>query len=463
MKHYFDICEFGARSDGKTMNTPAIQKAIDACRENGGGSVLVPPGEFLTGTIFLKDNVNLFLPQGAVLKGSPNLADYNADDCFTQNRIFKSEHVTGAHLILAIEAKDVSITGQGRIDGNGGAFFGPVKDADYYDTKFEIKRKRPGQMIYFVECEHVTVEGVELVNSPYWTLFLQGCENVRVHGLKVTNPHETPTGDGIDIGSCRNVTVSDCLVHSGDDCITLNACGDLLKKRDMPCENVTISNCVLSTPTDAFRIGVGRGTVRNCAISNINIHNTRSGLCFNSRYGNSEEHPGVNIENLSFSNVVMDVEMPFYVCTGHESKGTIKNISFNNIRATARKTSSVVGGPGNPVRGVSFNDVDVTIVGGAKHMEVEGEECQYVPRRERDKGLPSVFYCEHAEDLAFRNLRIRLENPDASCWKHAMWLKDVKDATIEGFRCDNTRLLASGEVIKLERVSDLRLNQVWYR
>ncbi|MFH1969057.1 MAG: glycosyl hydrolase family 28 protein [Verrucomicrobiota bacterium] len=450
-----NITDFGAVADGKFKNTQAIQKAIDTCREHGGGSVLIPPGEFLTGTIFLKDNVNLFLSQGAVLKGSPNLADYNANDCFPQNGVSKTENVTGAHLILAIEVKDVSITGQGRIDGNGGAFFGPAKAGG----NFAIKKPRPGQMVYFVECENVVVEGVELVNPPYWTLFFHGCENVRIHGLKITNPHATPNGDGIDIDCCRNVTVSDCLIDSGDDCITLRANGALLKKQGAPCENVAISNCVLSTPCNAFRIGVGSGAVRNCAISNINIHNARTGVNVIAKY--SAGSRGVDVENIIVSNVVMDVVMPFYVCTGEEFKGIIKNISLNNIRAIVRKNSLIVGCPGNPIRELSFNNVDVTIVGGAEHMEVAGEEYP-AWRRAYHKGRPAAFYCEYAEDLAFRNLRIRWGNLDAP-WKHALWLKDVKDAMINEFHCDNTHLLAGGEVIKLERVADLRLNQVCYR
>lgn len=450
--HTYNIMDYGAVADGKFNNTPAIQKAIDACREHGGGSVLIPPGEFLTGTIFLKDNVNLFLPQGAVLKGSENLDDYNADDCFPQNRVFKNESVTGAHLILALEAKDVSITGQGRIDGNGRAFFGPVNAHGNY----EIKRKRPGQMVYFVECENVTVEGVELTNSPYWTLFFHGCENVRVHGLKIDSPPGTQNGDGIDIDSCRNVAVSDCLIHSSDDGITLRAYGDLLKKRDRPCENVAISNCVLSAPCNALRIGVGNGAIRNCTINNLVIHNTRNGLCFISRYCDMDR--GVNIENIAISNVVMDVAMAFYIGSGLPSEGAIKNISFNHIRAAVRESSWVIGCPGKPIRGLRFNDIDVTVSGGAEHMEVEGQKYP-APRREWQKGCPSAFYCEYVEDLTCRDLRIQWENLDAP-WKHALWLKDIKDARFDGFHCDNPQALVNGEVIKTERCTGLRLNQV---
>ncbi len=113
----YDIIDFGATGDGLTKNTSTIQAAIDQCHHDGGGQVVVPPGVFVTGSIFLRDNVELHLLSGAEIKGSPDLADYNADDCFAQNQVFTTEQVTGAHLIMAIEATNVAITGRGRING----------------------------------------------------------------------------------------------------------------------------------------------------------------------------------------------------------------------------------------------------------------------------------------------------------------------------------------------------------
>lgn len=453
----YSILDSGAVANPMVVNTVAIQAAIDTCSAHGGGSVLVPPGEFVTGTLYLKDHVNLRLAAGAILKGSPKLADYNADDAFPQNVVFKEENVTGAHLLVALEAKNVSITGLGRIDGNGSAFFGPETAED----KFVIKTPRPGQMVYFVECENVVVSGVELINTPYWSLCFHGCENVRAQGLKITNPRATHNGDGIDIDSCRNVTVSDCLIDAGDDGITLRACGGSLKRRDRACENVTITNCVLATFWNAIRVGVGNGTIRNCVISNLVIQEARCGLCFVSKYSEDPQARGADIENINVTNVVMHARMPFHISTGGHSRGTIRNLAFSHIRAHGHKCSWLVGLADNPVRGLSFHDVEVTISAGAEFMEVGGEGYPD-PRREWYKGYPAAFYCEHVEDLTFRELRLRWEELDAP-WRHALWLRHVRDVRVDGLRCDNTPALVAGEAIRAEHAADLRLDRVWYR
>ena len=136
----YNILEYGAVPGGNKINTKAVQAAVDTCAENGGGRVLVPAGTFLTGTIFLKDNVELHLAAGAVLKGSPDLADYNADDCIPQNRVFAAEQVTGGHLIIAAEVRNVSITGPGTIDGNVSAFLDGFSSQRYICGDHQIAR-----------------------------------------------------------------------------------------------------------------------------------------------------------------------------------------------------------------------------------------------------------------------------------------------------------------------------------
>ena len=124
------------------------------------------------------------------------------------------------------------------------------------------------------------------------------------------NDYYTPNGDGIDIDCCRFVTVSDCIIHSGDDCITLRGLDWKLKKA---CESVTVTNCILGTRCNAFRVGVGTGTIRNCTGSNIIIRDTRTGIQINSRYNRKEE--GVMIENILFRDLLMDVKRPLAVCS----------------------------------------------------------------------------------------------------------------------------------------------------
>lgn len=231
---FISICDSGAAGDGLTLDTAAIQRAIDACHAQGGGTVVVPPGTWLTGTIFLKSHVTLHMASGATLLGSTRREDYNADDIFPENPVFSQENVTGAHLIIAYRAHDVAITGEGTIDGNSAAFFEPLPPEETTTTyrmktrNFPIRDWRPGQMVFFCRCTNVSVRDVSLINATYWTLLLLGCRGVQVRGLRITNPPQTQNGDGLDIDCCQEVTVSDCLIHSGDDAITLRGHSRLL-------------------------------------------------------------------------------------------------------------------------------------------------------------------------------------------------------------------------------------------
>jgi polygalacturonase len=421
---FYDIKDFGAVGDGKNKDTSAIQKAIDECSENGGGRVIVSPGKYLTGTFFLKDNVDLHLMPGAVLLGSPDLSDYNADDCFEQNLVFAKENVTGAHLIIAHEVENVSITGRGCIDGNSSVFFGTAPNES---ANFSIKDKRPGQMIYFCECKNVLVEGVALNNAPYWTCFIHGCENVSVRGVRISNPPQTQNGDGVDIDCCRNVTISDCIIFSGDDCITLRGNNKTLKNKEIVCENVAISNCVLSTPCNAFRIGVGDGIVRNCVISNIVITETRNGICFISKYSENQKK-GTTIENINISNVIMDSVLPFYIAAGLDAIAQIKNIRISNVRATGRKTSCIYGNDNVMLRNVKFKDIDLEMTEGSEYMEDKIiDPCVH---REWNKGIDSAFFCARSDDLVFDDVRIRWRGLNAP-WKHSFILKDSEKIVME--------------------------------
>ena len=167
-----------------------------------------------TGSIYLKDGVELHLKKDAVILGSPDREDYNAADICPQNWTSKSESASGAHLILAIEKKNVSITGEGWVDGNCRAFLlGP--HIVYAQSKIPW---RPSQMIYFVQCDGVRLEGFCTRNAPYWTCLLFGCRDVAVKGLTMRQmryPH-THNGDGLDIDTCERVTVDDCDILASD-------------------------------------------------------------------------------------------------------------------------------------------------------------------------------------------------------------------------------------------------------
>lgn len=355
--HVFNVRDFGAIGDGKTKDHLAIQKAIDAATQSGGGRVLLPPGTYLSGTIYLKSNVDLHLIPGAVLFGSPDKEDYNAPDFCPQNRVFVNEFMSGAHLLVAVEQNNITLSGRGRIDGNATAF---LKDPN--SDLFLHRRNvawRPGQMIFFCECINVNIRDVELFHSPYWTCFLHGCEDFLIDGVRIFNRPDTWNGDGIDIDCCQRGIISNCNIDSGDDCITLRASDKALKTK-RPCEFITVTNCVLKTVCQAVRVGVGTGTIRHCTFSNLVIRETRTGLNFSASY--SAGSPGTTIENIRFENIVMDTKVPFVMTLGYAVETTnIRNISFRRISGLCRETSPVRGKPGNPLLNVSFEDIDLVV------------------------------------------------------------------------------------------------------
>lgn len=372
--YVFSVREFGAVGDGTTKDTAAIQKAIDTAAESGGGRVLLTPGTYLSGTVYLKSNIDFHLMPGAVLFGSPDKEDYNADDFCPQNCVFESDCTSGAHLLVAVEQNNVTLSGRGRIDGNAKAFLqDPNSDGfiqkewgkENYRELFKQKVPwRPGQMLFFCECTNLVIRDVELYNAPYWTNFLHGCEDFLIDGVRIYNRLDTANGDGIDIDCCQHGTVSHCHIESGDDCITLRAYDKPLKKK-RSCEFVTITNCVLKTSCQAVRVGVGDGKIRHCTFSNIAVRETNVGLNFHSSY--SQNSTGTTIENIRFDNIVMDAQVPFTMTLGYAVETTkIRNIYFRGISGICRATSPIGGKPGNSLLNISFEDIDLMAPEGAK-------------------------------------------------------------------------------------------------
>ena len=427
----YDVRRFGAVGDGATVVTEAIQQAVEACHEAGGGTVLVPPGTYVTGTIYLKSHVTLHLANGAKLLGSSRPEDYNADDIFPENPHFSSENVSGAHLIIAYMADYVAITGEGIIDGNSSVFFEPLPAEEItlsYRSKtrnFPIKDWRPAQMVFFCRCSNVSVRDVSLNNAPYWTLFFLGCRSVQVRGVRVTNPPQTANGDGIDIDCCREVTVSDCIIHSGDDAITLRGYSALLGENEQPCEHVTISNCVLSTPCCGMRVGVGSGTVRNCTISNLVIKDTRTGINIISAY--SSKWAGVSIENVRFSNISMDTVVPLNILLGEHARppAAIRDLCFSHIRAVGWQGSYIGGNEAQPISGIHLHEVDLVMTGN----DVDQGFAEKTPSPTGSNGVPAALWVRYVDGLRLSGVRVEWQEA-GDAWLAGIVLEGGVDVTL---------------------------------
>ena len=404
-----NVRDFGAKGDGSVKDTAAIQRAIDA-----GGMVCFPPGVYLSGTLYLRSGGGLLLERGAILKASPDPADYNADDFCPQNRAHPGEDASGAHFIVALEQENITICGGGRIDGNRQAFYGDA--AEPYMGKYQDGTAwndtvrghwRPGQMIFFCESKNIRIEDVELYNAPYWTCFLHGCEDVFVRGLRILNDQRTANGDGLDLDCCRRVTVSDCIIDTGDDCITFRGNCDPLKQ-PRPCENITVTNCVLHTRTMAFRVGVGNGIVRNISVSNIVFHDCRDAVGFNSNYSRDTSR-GVQIENIQFEHLLVDADRLFFIAsqvrgaTPEPAAKEIRGITFRHIRGTFQLPSIICGCAETGISDLDFCDLKLRCTGVKKIHNADPAAIYGLWSKE----VPDcAFYIAHARQVRFEKVSI---------------------------------------------------------
>lgn len=395
------ILTYGAKNDGKTINTVAIQQAIDACSGSGGGRVLVPAGIFISGTVHIKRGVNLVIEQGAVLKGSDQLSDYQA--------------VKGTPaLIIAQDVDHIAISGQGVIDGNGHA-------PNF--QKGDNGKGRP-MLMFFVDCRHVAVSGIHLRSPAFWTEKYSGCEDVRITGISVY-AHANWNNDGIDIDS-KNVVVSDCIFDTDDDAICLKS------ERDAPCENVTITNCVAASNCNAIKMGTAsRGGFQNIHISGITIHaasedNIRhwqkslkgitaektviSGIAI-------EDVDGGHTSQVNISHITMrSVQTPIFIRLGdrRQPAGSLSQVMISDVIATSESgmCNIIAGIPGAPVEGVRIHHMLMIAHAAGEeppHLEDVPENTQgYPENRMFGNILPAGgFFIRHAGDVQLQDITVR--------------------------------------------------------
>jgi polygalacturonase len=433
----FNVLDFGARPGTNELCTNQIQAAIDKCARLGGGRVTVPAGTYISGTIRLRSHVELHLEHGSVIKGSTNMDDYNGLNEFSQN--FSSpvnEKWLGKHLLLAVECEDIAITGTGMFDGSGDAFFG---EKFYYSayvwnegctTAKDDSVLRPGQLICIVECKNVTIRDITLANQPCWGCYLFGCDYVTVVGMKSKNPHYYFNSDGIDIDCCRFVTVSDCILDTGDDAIAIRGNEYRLKNRPHPCEYISISNCVLGSASCSVRVGVGKeGTIRHVRISNLTITRGAPMIQFMSAY---KGHGDVMIQDVNFSNI--SATNCTRVLEMDESAGVkIENITLENIRVETQGYFNLKSNFSDTVNNVTLRNFDV-IMTEAPEIKVQ---------RDYERRGTVWFRANNINALTLENIHVYDNGSYLSAWE---------DGTFEFNGCSDLKIkdvMLNGEKVEL--------------
>ena len=456
----YNILNYGAKGDGISINTAAINDAVNKCSENGGGTVLVPPGTFITGTIFLKSNVELCLQRGSELKGSANLADYQFE-----NKKYG--------LIYCEDAINVAITGLGVINGNGSLFYETDKNHVYdefdknrtrqkenympngvFFTDGPLKRKpMPGMTIVFFHCTKVSITDITIRDTPVWATRFGYCDDLLIDGITIQNNILIPNSDGIHCTASRNIRISNCNIVAGDDAIVLTGFpkdeetpGFTSEEQDkhtygnksIYAENMTVTNCILKSSSSGIRIGYGQHPIRRCVFSNIVIHDSHRGIGIFA-------HDASNIEDLIFTDIVIETRLFNGQWWGHgepihlscisrfdgRDAGQIKNVQFNNINAIGEQGILVFGLKESTLENIQFNNVQLRMRKGKETMNYGGnfDLRPATPKSMQifEHDIPGI-YAQHVNGLAIRNFKLT-------------WGADLPDFFTHGIECENVNSL----------------------
>jgi len=421
----FLITKYGAKQGGIFINTNAINKAITACSNNGGGRVVIPAGVFKSGTITMKNNVELHFEMGSILLASTDLKDFPIQ----LQPVYRSQKDPGGWraLIYANEVSNFAITGFGTIDGNGASHKPDPA------SKFKSDMDGRPRNLLFISCKYIKVEGIKMLNAGIWNQHYLNCEDVVVDRINVYN-HSNRNNDGIDIDGCRRFILSNSIFDTDDDAIVLKSTGAA------PCEEIVITNCIVSSFCNAIKAGTeSTGGFRNISISNCVIRPSRNqeAPIFGTPIGISglalEIVDGGAMDGISISNITIEgTECPLFVRLGNRARkhtadapappvGTMKNIVINNVVAynTGNYSSSITAIPGHYVQNLSLSNVQFFNKGGLKQggyledaLKVKEDEKGY-PEAKTWKELPSSgLFIRHAKNIQVRGLMLGSDSTD---------------------------------------------------
>ena len=292
-KNIYNILDYGAVScaedreggpiEGATLSTQAIQKAIDLCSESGG-RVVIPAGRYVSGSIRLKSNVELYLENNSIL-----MADHHQESMMDFAKDFEDDNEAtgwvGGCFIYAKDAENIAIRGTGMIDGQGRRYFyDDEPDEGFHESPLNVCGLRP-RLTYLENIRNLSVESVTFYDAAYWTLHMAGCSNVMIDGIRILNERRGANTDGIDPDSCHNVIIRNCLIECGDDCVVIKSTAPSFEKYG-DCENIVISSCIMHSHSSAIKIGTETyGDIHHVIVSDCVLENCSRGIGIWSRDG----------------------------------------------------------------------------------------------------------------------------------------------------------------------------------
>ncbi|MBD3346732.1 MAG: hypothetical protein GF401_16880 [Chitinivibrionales bacterium] len=414
----YNVRDFGAVGDGMVCDQKALQTAMDRASEDGGGTVVVPGGMYKSGMLRLRSNITLHLESGARIEADDNQSLYPVLGPTPFGNL--PGHIQA--LLYAAEVENVSITGQGTIDGNGNSeLWGEMsKDATF----------RPA-LVFFDSCRNVTFTNVSLFYSQYWTLHLKHCTDVVLSGLRITSHPRRINADGIDPDGCRNVCISDCIVDTGDDSLVFKS------TEGEPCENITVSNCILRSSCQAIKFGTeSKGPIRNITISNCIIRDSERALTMflkdNGPY-----------ENIILSNIIAEArnELPFMIDIAPRDPETsnpqsIRSVFFDTIQFTGPGRMLIEGTPENRIENLSIKNLRWNITGEkldlSSHIKTAGTaRAASDPEAENYLANPFHLIAVHVTGFSLQNVQIIDTRASDEADRGMFYLKRVDTGTIE--------------------------------
>ncbi len=436
----FNVLDFGAVGDGKTNDTHAIQQAINACANQGGGQVILPGGYvFRSGALVLCSNLEFHLEMGAVLKGSDNLADYLlfggiAHPDKKEIPTYVNCEYSGApvhYFLYAKNCRNLAITGLGTIDGNEEIFYGDV--FPWYISGHFYPR---APMLFIENTDHLTIRDVTLQRSAFWTVHLVGCRDVLIDGIRILNNLKLANCDGIDPDHCQNVRISNCHIECADDCIVFK--NTAAATRYGPCENIVVSNCTLTSTSAAIKFGSeSEDLFRNILIENCVISRSNRAISLQLRDKG-------NIENVIFHNIVIQTRLfrkefwgkaePIAITVlprkTDTAAGIIRNIRFENIFCDSENGILLHAHVPEAIRHVRFRNVSLRLQESTRHEKGIFDLRPNPYADFTEKGLCYV-YAHNARDVRFDDCYFQAGEPMAAALSQAFRIESCKDFQIE--------------------------------
>ena len=452
----FNVLDFGARADGQTLITSAINAAVIAAAKVGGGTITFPPGRYRTGTFRLVSNITLELQAGAVLEGSKELADYSDIKDYGLGRDYgtnSSGEGTKVGIIFARNVENVAIVGPGIIDGNGDSFFDPSTPHFSMDFDPSVTRQgqrslnavhmtgdgplaakpsgRPGTMVICFDCKNVVIRDVTFRNAPNWTAHFQNVERAVVSGLHVLNNPLLPNNDGFDCFSCKDVHFSDCDIHTGDDDFAIVNSLD-----------VTVANCALSSRSSGIRLEASQFNM----FENLTIHSNRGIAIFERGYGKTD--------HISFANIRIETQLftghwwgkgePIYIAVGKPQNGAgsgeISSLTFSNVIGDAESSIVLYGHPDAWLHNIVLDNVHFTVRTTRKEVSdlVGGNfDFRWTATNLKEAvfkhDIPGI-YGRYVDGLHIQNSSIAWRQPTPEFFSSGVELEDFRNLDVSGFR-----------------------------